>query len=491
MSLTLEQRRDINRRNASRSTGPRTQAGKDNSRKNAMKHGLRAKILALPNEDPAQIAERAEFWNDYYKPQSPAALHLVNECVQATILSDRVHQYHHFALSRQIRGAGKACERAREYEVKGLNLLMNDDPRDAVRLLKHSGYGIRSLMMRWELLRVRFEADSCLTGSECDEAIGLLGCRSTLEDMRENPGAYMLCLFNALANNAPSADGIRALCDPKNVPPSLRPKICGMPSRPPEDCRTWIKLLFTKELGMLSKLAASFEEDERLDLIEAEDRAVILQEETAARLYLRYHAESRNTFHRAFNKLEKTLKSDAAGVEDGAPNEADAEAETTFEAEAANEPEARESSELGTETESPNEADLDASALDLDAGILGKVKPMVMGCLLILLLFSARFANAARSPNEADSGREAHFTLVPTAGGCEVLDRPSTRLDRRGSPDRVALRTPDPEHDGVKSPSPIGAVETLEVGIPLSRGYSGFPRFEPRCVGHGVSSSHG
>jgi hypothetical protein len=82
MSLTLEQRRDINAQNARKSTGPKSDQGKDRSRQNALKHGLRAEVLALPNEDPAIIAERADTWNDHYKPRSPAAQHLVNECVR-------------------------------------------------------------------------------------------------------------------------------------------------------------------------------------------------------------------------------------------------------------------------------------------------------------------------------------------------------------------------------------------------------------------------
>ena len=429
MSLTLEQRRDINRENARKSTGPKTARGKANSRKNAMKHGLRSEVLALPHEDPAIIAERATSWIDYYQPQSPAAQHLVNECVQATILSDRVNRYHHFALSGQIRDARKAWLNQSEDEVKKRYDLMGYDPAEAVRLLKRSGLGVRSLISRWEGFRKRFHADGCLNGEDCDQAISLLGCRSTLEDMKENPGAYMLCLFNALANVAPSEAGLQTLCDPKNVPPSLRHKIKDVPCRPPEECRTWIKNLITKELGTLQTLAQSLEEIEFLDFGESEDRALILHDETDARLFLRYHAESRNTFHRAFNKLEKTLISDAAGescVESEAPNEpnprdwADVESEAAIEPEpqdwadareeAPNEPELRDWADVEAGTASPNEADLDARGPDTENGTMGKWKPVVMSLLLIFLLFSARFASAIASPNEADPGR--HGTAI-------------------------------------------------------------------------------
>ncbi len=58
MSLTSKQRSAVNRQNASRSTGPKTDDGKARSRVNALKHGLRAETLALPNEDPTAVAAR-------------------------------------------------------------------------------------------------------------------------------------------------------------------------------------------------------------------------------------------------------------------------------------------------------------------------------------------------------------------------------------------------------------------------------------------------
>jgi hypothetical protein len=49
MALTAEERRQINRRNAQHATGPRSPQGKGISRRNALKHGLRAEALVLPN----------------------------------------------------------------------------------------------------------------------------------------------------------------------------------------------------------------------------------------------------------------------------------------------------------------------------------------------------------------------------------------------------------------------------------------------------------
>ena len=57
---------NANRRNAQKSTGPRTPEGKNKSRFNAVKHGGRAESLLIPGEDPAAFeALRQELIQDW------------------------------------------------------------------------------------------------------------------------------------------------------------------------------------------------------------------------------------------------------------------------------------------------------------------------------------------------------------------------------------------------------------------------------------------
>jgi hypothetical protein len=58
-----------NRKNALRSTGPRTEAGKAVSRHNSLKHGLTAEIVLLPSEDPEQLRELLDALRDKYQPE--------------------------------------------------------------------------------------------------------------------------------------------------------------------------------------------------------------------------------------------------------------------------------------------------------------------------------------------------------------------------------------------------------------------------------------
>src|SRR5205807_991634 len=110
-STTSSKRIKANQSNAQRSCGPRTDAGKLASRKNAMTHGLCAVVLSAPNEDPRVAPDRSDAWVDFYQPQSPAAHHLVNECVRATLRADRVDRCHTAIVAKQVREAEWADDR--------------------------------------------------------------------------------------------------------------------------------------------------------------------------------------------------------------------------------------------------------------------------------------------------------------------------------------------------------------------------------------------
>ena len=70
-------RAEANRRNAQKSTGPRTAAGKERARFNAVKHGMRAKTIVLPGEDPDAFQARMEAWTNDLKPADDVERFLV------------------------------------------------------------------------------------------------------------------------------------------------------------------------------------------------------------------------------------------------------------------------------------------------------------------------------------------------------------------------------------------------------------------------------
>src|SRR4051812_37143271 len=116
MSMTKDERAEVSRRNGRLSKGPKSAEGKRRSSQNALKYGLRARTVPLPQEDPQAVAALADEWHAYYRPSSPVARHLTNECLRANLLADRCDRYRQSELERQVAQADRNWEQARRRE---------------------------------------------------------------------------------------------------------------------------------------------------------------------------------------------------------------------------------------------------------------------------------------------------------------------------------------------------------------------------------------
>jgi len=72
-----------NRANAQKSTGPRTDAGKSASRFNALQHGLDAKSVIIPGEEPAEYDALAAGYRDEFRPASPSETFHIDTMIRA------------------------------------------------------------------------------------------------------------------------------------------------------------------------------------------------------------------------------------------------------------------------------------------------------------------------------------------------------------------------------------------------------------------------
>ncbi len=79
-----------NRRNALRSTGPRTPPGKHNAARNHTLHGFSSPDPLLPDEDPAEFAASLAKWRNYWQPAGPHEETLVYEFAVAAWRRQRI-----------------------------------------------------------------------------------------------------------------------------------------------------------------------------------------------------------------------------------------------------------------------------------------------------------------------------------------------------------------------------------------------------------------
>ena len=69
---------EANRKNALKSTGPKTEAGKSISSKNALTHGLRAQQIVIEGESQEEFDDFRELLIDYLSPDGPLEMFLVD-----------------------------------------------------------------------------------------------------------------------------------------------------------------------------------------------------------------------------------------------------------------------------------------------------------------------------------------------------------------------------------------------------------------------------
>jgi hypothetical protein len=81
-----------NRRNAQKSTGPRTTDGKSVSRFNALKFGIHAESILLPEEDPVELDQLIDEYQHRYQPQSPEHRFLIKSLCTADWFVDRLYR---------------------------------------------------------------------------------------------------------------------------------------------------------------------------------------------------------------------------------------------------------------------------------------------------------------------------------------------------------------------------------------------------------------
>jgi hypothetical protein len=144
-----------NRINSQRSTGPNTEAGKAQTRCNALKHGCRARTLVLmPDEDPAEYAALVDGLIAEHRPATPTEDILVRHLADLSWMIDRAKWHEGMLLHQQVSDAMTQAERDRQ-----------DRHAQAVTtLLPVGSEAVRAYLGRTAALRLRTEVETTAEG---------------------------------------------------------------------------------------------------------------------------------------------------------------------------------------------------------------------------------------------------------------------------------------------------------------------------------------
>jgi hypothetical protein len=145
MSISLAPARAAaSRRNGAKSHGPRTQAGKDRSAKNALKHGLCAQKHLVADEDEQVFAAFEETILDELAPEGVLQKILAGRIVRAAWRLERAERIEAELFENQMRG---------ESDLALALIRDGHGPRSFVTLLRYRGSALAEFFRALRMLK--------------------------------------------------------------------------------------------------------------------------------------------------------------------------------------------------------------------------------------------------------------------------------------------------------------------------------------------------
>ena len=150
-------------------TGPKTPEGKAVSRGNALKHGLTAKTVLLPGENPDEIQARADCWRETYNPQGAAEEELVDQIALCSLRLKRIAAAEEAVLAAQFHNADFQWDLEQSLKLDKFRRMLRRDRTTAILNLRSFGAGVSWLLEKWKVL------ESAFNHSQCWNTVALVG----------------------------------------------------------------------------------------------------------------------------------------------------------------------------------------------------------------------------------------------------------------------------------------------------------------------------
>ena len=207
--IVSPERLAANKANAAKSTGPKTEAGKEVSRRNALKHGMTGDGLALPDEDAAEVAASFDRFARQMKPKTEIGRKLVFRVALMTLRLERFAEAEAATLSDRVAdagalfGAGQLAARDEAY------LGLAASPSTQMARLASFPEGIDRLVDSWSILVQALSADRLAWGADHFVLFEALLGRVATEPSAEDSRAWNFAARGDLAMlNGPRLPGV-------------------------------------------------------------------------------------------------------------------------------------------------------------------------------------------------------------------------------------------------------------------------------------------
>ena len=160
-----------NRANAARSTGPKTVAGKEAARRNAMTHGLTGRGVVIPGEDEHEVALRVAALEERLVPDGDVlGTLLVRQVAIASIRVERAYRHETALAAERMRRAGDVYDDGRQVLAAEILGELAVDPATARRRLIAAPEGVDALLGRLGALKAKAEPRPIVAWDDADGA---------------------------------------------------------------------------------------------------------------------------------------------------------------------------------------------------------------------------------------------------------------------------------------------------------------------------------
>ncbi len=247
--MATDKQIEANRLNALKSTGPKTDEGKEASRANALKHGLSGAGIVVVQEEEDLIEQCEDEWHSSLKPNNAFEMHLAHRIAVEAVRVDQIERAERDLRGRLADRASVCWDADQRLAAEKLGKSLPRDPAIVALQLAQTPQGCDWLLERWAALERALVAHGVWTPSQKTLALDLLGTAAELRDLPTKldpfPGedAAATCLTVARGTIAhlkqyqarlqPLDDGERAAAlKGTRRSPTLRSRCCTV-TRPP------------------------------------------------------------------------------------------------------------------------------------------------------------------------------------------------------------------------------------------------------------------
>jgi len=182
--MTTDRQIEANRLNALKSTGPKTTEGKEQSRLNAVRHGMAGENVGVEEMLSNQFKDRREKRAAAYQLEGEQAEWMLDRLVASSFRIERCEQTFDAVVVEQMTRAGLVWDQDQRVEAAMLAAKLHRRPALVAAQLRSCRHGSDLMIELWEGLAASIKANGEWNEAQTQMALDLLGVGTKFRDGR-------------------------------------------------------------------------------------------------------------------------------------------------------------------------------------------------------------------------------------------------------------------------------------------------------------------